>query len=69
MFVRRDMFVALLTDRFTTLDNMAAYNRSVNLVVNVENMNQFDKILKRGIDINLRFYRVLKETMAKHGRA
>ena len=37
--IRRNIFVALLTNRFRTMDYMAAFNKSVNLIVNLKNVD------------------------------
>ena len=69
MVTRRNIFVTLVTDRFRTNDNMAAFNKSVNLVINPKNIDDCEKILKRAIADNSAFYRVFKETLIKFGRA
>ena len=69
MATRRKIFVALITDRFRTMDNMAAFNRSVNMVINTKNMDDVAMILQRGISENASFYYVFKETLKKEGRA
>jgi len=69
METRRNMFVTLITDRFRTNDNMAAFNKSVNLIVNLKNIDEIEKVLKRGVTDNLAFYSVFKETLTKTGRA
>ena len=66
--IRRNIMVVLLTDRFRTMDYMVAFNKSVNLIVNVKNIQDIEKILKRGLADNEAFYRVLKESMIKAGR-
>jgi predicted Zn finger-like uncharacterized protein len=68
MSTRRNIFVALVTDRFRSNDNMAAFNKSVNLVINPKNIDDCEKILKRGVADNTAFYRVFKETLVKFGR-
>lgn len=68
MSVRRNIFVTLLTTRLYTLDRMMAFNRSVNLIVNLENVSEIDKIINRGLKENDAFYRVFRETMKKVGR-
>lgn len=65
MTTRREMFVALITQRFRSMDNMAAFNKSVNLVINTKNIDDVETILKRGISENNVFYRVFKETLKK----
>ena len=68
MDIRRNIFVALITDRFRTMDNMSAFHKSVNLVVNLKNIKEIGKILKSGIADNTIFYRVFKEVLIKNGR-
>jgi len=66
--IRRNIFVALITDRFRTMDNMAAFQESVNIVVNLKNINEIEKILKSGITDNTICYQVFKESLTKIGR-
>jgi len=68
MDIRRNIFVALITDRFRTMDNMAAFHESVNIVVNLKNINEIEKILKSGVADNTIFYQVFKESLTKMGR-
>lgn len=68
MTVRRNMFIALVSDRFRTMDNMMALNKSVNLIINIKNIEDIGKILSRGITDNEFFYRVLKGTLKEVGR-
>jgi CheY-like chemotaxis protein len=65
---RRNIFVALLSDKYRTTDNMMAFNKSVNLVINTKNIDDFSTIIKRGLDDNLAFYSIFKETLKKLGR-
>ncbi len=68
MAVRRNMFIALVSDRFRTMDNMMALNKSVNLIINIKNIEDIGKILSRGITDNEFFYRVFKGTLKEVGR-
>ncbi|MDF1591527.1 MAG: zinc-ribbon domain-containing protein [Desulfobacterales bacterium] len=68
MSIRRDMFVVLISNRFRTMDNMMAFNKSVNIIINFSNIKDFDKILRRGLTDNDYFYRIYKEMMRKTGR-
>ena len=68
MSIRRNIFVTLITDRFRTMDNMAAFNKSVNLIVNLKNIDEIEKILRRGIADYEAFYRVYKRALLKTGR-
>ena len=65
---RRNIFVALLSDNYRTMDNMMAFNKSVNLVINKKNIDDFATIIKRGLDDNKAFYGIFKETLKKLGR-
>ena len=68
MSIRRNIFVAFLTDRFRTMDNMTAFNKSVNIVINLKNIDGIEKILKTGLTDNIAFYKVFKELLIKTGR-
>jgi uncharacterized protein YbaR (Trm112 family) len=68
MSIRRNIFVTLITDRYRTMDNMAAFNKSVNLIVNLKNIDEIEKILRRGIADYEAFYRVYKRALIKTGR-
>ncbi|MGD8837367.1 MAG: zinc-ribbon domain-containing protein [Desulfobacteraceae bacterium] len=64
MEIRRNMFVILLTSRFRTMDHMMAFSKSVNLILNVRNIDDFDKIIQRALADSGLFYKVYKESMA-----
>ncbi|MBU1163455.1 MAG: zinc-ribbon domain-containing protein [Proteobacteria bacterium] len=68
MDIRRNILVALITDRFRTMDNMAAFHKSINMVINLKNIKEIEKILKSGVADSAVFYRVFKEVLAKTGR-
>lgn len=68
MTVRRNMYVVMVNNRYRTMDNMIALNRSVNLVINVKNTGDIGKILSRGITDNKYFYSVFKQTLIEVGR-
>ncbi len=69
MSVRRNMFVALVSNRFRTMDNMMALNKSANLIINIKNIEDIGKILSRGITDNEYFYRIFKGMLKETGRA
>ena len=58
MQVRRRIFVVLTGCGFRTMDNMTAFNRSVNLTINLDNMEEAGDILSRGVAENQAFYQV-----------
>ena len=68
MQVRRYVFVAQLGAGITTLDNATAFSRSVNAVVNVNDVGQLAPILRRAIADNDAFYRVFREVLQAVGR-
>lgn len=68
MSSRRNVFVTLISRRFRTMDQMMAFHSSVDLIVNVENIGEFGKVLTRGIKEKNAFYRVFRDTMKKIGR-
>ena len=68
MSVRRNIFVAMISTRYRTMDNMMAFNASVNLIVNIKNIEDIGKILSRSITDTEMFYRVYKETLKESGR-
>jgi hypothetical protein len=51
------------------MDNMMALNKSVNLIINIKNIEDIGKILSRGITDNEFFYRIFKGTLKEVGRA
>lgn len=63
MEVRRNMFVTLLTSRFRTMDHMTTFQKSVNMIVNIRNIDDFDKIIQRGLADYGLFFKVLKESL------
>jgi predicted Zn finger-like uncharacterized protein len=65
MEVRRNIFVVLFSNRFKTMDNMMAFNRSVNMIINLEDLDNLEKILQRGINENDAFFRVYRESGKK----
>ena len=68
MDTRRKAFVALVGEKFKTLDHMEALAYSVNVVVNQNDLGQLETILKKSIGENDMFYKVYKETMMALGK-
>ncbi len=68
MNTRRNLFVAMLSKNFRTQDNMTAFKYSVNIVINVNSIDEFDKILQRGLADHEFFFRVYIDTLKKEGR-
>lgn len=68
MDTRRKTFVALIGGNFKTLDHMEALAHSVNLVINQNEMDQLETILKKATAENDNFYKVYRETMTALGK-
>jgi CheY-like chemotaxis protein len=68
MPVRRNIFVVLLSNRYRTTDNMAAFNKSVNMIINTQSLDDLENVMNRGIAINAVFYNVFKEVQRRVGR-
>jgi predicted Zn finger-like uncharacterized protein len=63
METRRHLFVVLLTTRYRTMDQMTAFQKSVNMILNLRNVDDFDKILQRGLADYGLFFKVFKESL------
>ncbi len=68
MDTRRKTFVALVGDKFKTLDHMEALAHSVNLVINQNEIDQLETIIKKSTGENDNFYKVYRETMTALGK-
>jgi predicted Zn finger-like uncharacterized protein len=68
MSVRRNIFVAMISSRYRTMDNMMAFHASANLIINIKNIEDIGKILGRGITDTELFYRIYKEALKETGR-
>ena len=69
MSIRRQIFVVLISTTFATMDDMNAYNKSVNLIINKKEIAEIGLILKKEIAENNYFYHAFKEIHRKYGRA
>jgi CheY-like chemotaxis protein len=68
MAQRRWMFVTLLGRQFKTFDNGMAFARSVNVVVNLNDLPHLPAILKKGITDHVEFYRTFRQVLADVGK-
>lgn len=68
MSIRRHTFLALLGKHFSTQDNMAAFERSVNVVINEDDISNFKDVLEFSVFDNEQFYKVYKESLIKLGK-
>jgi hypothetical protein len=68
MVTRRNIFLALLGANFKTLNNMQAFQKSANVVINEKDLGKLGDILKKTISENEIFYKVFKETLQSMGK-
>jgi CheY-like chemotaxis protein len=68
MATRRYMFVVLLGREYKTFDNMMAFAKSVNIVVNLNDLPHLPAILVKGINDNNDFYKVLRTALTDVGK-
>lgn len=66
---RRKIFVALMGERFKSMDNLMAFAMSANAVVNPKDTDRLSAMLKGAISDHERFYKVFMETLIEVGRA
>ena len=69
MNIRRKTCVVLLSSKYDTMDNMRAYNNSVNFIINKSDIGNAASILKSGIADSNEFYHEFKEAIRRSGRA
>jgi len=69
MVSRRRIFVVLVAKGFRTMDRMIAFSKSVNLVINEEDLHEVHKILARGIKEHELFYSVFNASLKETGKA
>ena len=63
MSVRRNTFVIMISSRFHTMDRMLAFRYSVHIILNSKNIDDFAKIVSRGLTDNELFYQVFNESL------
>jgi len=69
MILRRKVFVLLISKKFRTKDDMAAFHANTNLIININNIDDVEKILARSIKEYNQFYSVFNEAMVTAGKA
>ncbi|MBT8375185.1 MAG: zinc-ribbon domain-containing protein [Deltaproteobacteria bacterium] len=63
MAIRRNTFVILISNKFRTLDRMLAFRYSVHIIINSKNIDDFGKIVSRGLTDNELFYQIFMESL------
>jgi CheY-like chemotaxis protein len=61
MSIRRQSFAVLVSAKIATMDNLEAFNKSVNLVINKRDIGGVEKVLRQSMAEHEEFYRVFKE--------
>jgi len=69
MSSRRRIFLALMGDKFKTMDDMMAYTMSANMVISTKDAGKLSSILKKGLSEYERFYKVFMDTLVEVGKA
>jgi hypothetical protein len=68
MSIRRQIFVVLISPTFATMDYMNSLNKSVNLIINKDDISEMGLILKKEMEENEYFYHVFKDFQRKLGK-
>lgn len=68
MSIRRKIFLVLLSNKFRTLDDMMAFAKSANVVVNPADLPNLSLILKKAVSDNEKFYKVLMDSLKEVGK-
>jgi predicted Zn finger-like uncharacterized protein len=58
MSTRRNIFLMLISSQFKTLDNLMAFAKSVNAVINVNDIQRVKLVLERAMADHRRFYKI-----------
>lgn len=65
MSVRRKMVVALISRTYRTMDQMTAFQKSVNVIFNIKHLKELERLLTVTINEHKSFYRVFNEHYKK----
>lgn len=68
MFSRRRIFLALMGERFRTMDEMMAFALSANAVINTKDIDRLAAIMNKGLSDNEKAYKVLTDTLVEFGK-
>ena len=68
MSVRRKIFLALVSDKFKTMDNMMAFTLSANLVMHPADLSKLRLILNKAIPDHEKFYKIFMDTLKETGK-
>ena len=68
MSVRRKIFLALVSDKFDTMDNMMAFTLSANLVINPADLSKLRLILNKAMPDHEKFYKIFTDALKETGK-
>jgi hypothetical protein len=68
MSTRRRIFLAIISDKYKTMDDMMAFSLSANMTVNTKDLEKLPVLLKRGISDYEKFYKVFLDTLKEEGK-
>lgn len=68
MSIRRHMFVVVVGDAFSTMDHLAAFALSANLVVHRRDIDKLKPILRQAVLSHQRFYRPFLQALSEIGK-
>lgn len=69
MPVRRRIFLALLSEKFKSVDNMMSFAMSANSVFSTKDLDRLGVALKKAISENEKIYKVFMDTLTLLGKA
>jgi hypothetical protein len=69
MSLRRRVFLALISEKFKTMDNMMAFALSANTVINSKELDQLSLMLGAAFAEHEKFYKIYYETLKEVGKA
>jgi len=68
MSVRRKIFLALVSDKFKTMDNMMAFTLSADLVIHPADLSKLRLILNKAIPDHEKFYKIFMDALKEAGK-
>jgi hypothetical protein len=68
MYIRRQMFIVLIGQRFKTADHLQAFMESANLIIHPDDLPQLATFLTQGMRDHERFYKVFTECLLEAGK-
>jgi predicted Zn finger-like uncharacterized protein len=68
MSVRRKIFLALVSDKFKTMDNMMAFTLSANLIIHPADLSKLRLILTKAIPDHEKFYKIFTDALKETGK-